>query len=313
MSFLEKQLKGRNTFEVAKFDKNVSSPRVTVIVPTYYDWARLEKCVKALQNQTLSIKEFEVIIVNNAPEDAMPVGFFLPENFHIIIENKPGSYAARNAALEVARGEILAFTDSDCIPQPLWLESAMARLDNGAELLAGKVELFFKSSKLTIVEIYEKAFAFDQKKYAKVGGSATANMVTWSKHFKTVGHFNDALMSGGDVEWGRRATDKGIPIEYASEVIVLHPARSDIKTMLKKKRRVLGGEISKNKIFFKKKVFFTIVKGFFPPREALKLFLKKELTWSEKLLAYLLCYYFKAYSTAYRIALIVGLVKPQRS
>ena len=284
-----------------------------MIVPTYYDWARLQKCVEALQNQSFLQDKFEVIIVNNALEDIAPVSFTLPKNFKMIKEDKPGSYAARNAALKIAQGDILAFTDSDCIPDSFWLESAVARLDQGAELVAGKVELFFKADKLTIVEIYEKAFAFDQKKYASVGGSATANMVTWAKHFETVGHFNDALLSGGDVEWGKRANDKGIDTEYASEVIVNHPARSDIKAMLKKKRRVLGGEVYKDKRYFKNKFILILIKGCLPPRKALKLFFQKELTFTEKSLAYLLCYYFKAYSTVYRLALMFGLAKSERA
>lgn len=308
MSFLEKNMECSNLIVDDRLIKRISYPRVSVIVPTYYDWERLQNCVEALKNQSFSQDEFEVIIVNNALGDTTPQGFTLPENFHMISEHKPGSYAARNAALKIAQGEIFAFTDSDCIPDPFWLESAVARLDQGAELVAGKIELFFKTEKLTIVEIYEKAFAFDQEKYAKEGGSATANMVTWSRHFETVGHFNDALMSGGDVEWGRRANDKGIAVEYASDVIVNHPARYDIKAMLKKKRRVLGGQVNKEN-----NLFLILIKGCLPPRAALKLFLQKEITLKEKCLAYLLCYYFKLYSTVYRLALLLGLKKPERS
>ncbi|MDP3535790.1 MAG: glycosyltransferase [Halomonas sp.] len=313
MLFLDKNIESNISSGNASVKRLVSRPRVSVIVPTYYDWVRLQKCVDALQNQSFSQDKFEVIIVNNAREDIAPVGFTLPKNVRMIKEDKPGSYAARNAALKIAQGDILAFTDSDCIPDSLWLESAVARLDQGAELVAGKVELFFKKNKLTIVEIYEKAFAFDQKKYANAGGSATANMVTWAKHFETVGPFNDALLSGGDVEWGKRANDKGIDIEYASEVIVNHPARSDIKAMLKKKRRVLGGEVDKDKKYFKKRFILILIKGCLPPRKALKLFFQKELSFTEKSLAYLLCYYFKAYSTVYRLALMFGLAKPERS
>jgi glycosyltransferase involved in cell wall biosynthesis len=288
-------------------------PRVSVIVPTYYDWVRLQRCVIALQNQSFSQDDFEVIIVNNASNDRPPSDFFLPENFCMLTEDKPGSYAARNAALKKSQGEIIAFTDSDCIPDPFWLETAVARLDKGAERIAGNIELFFKSDKLSPVEIYEKFFGFDQKKYAQAGGSATANMVTWAKHFETVGYFNDGLMSGGDNEWGRRAKDKGIPVEYTPEVVVNHPARSDVKAMLKKRRRVIGGEINMNDSGLRNNFFLVLVKGYFPPRKALKLFLKKELTLSEKFSTYFLCYYFKAYSTTYRLALILGLAKPERA
>ncbi|MBT2772713.1 glycosyltransferase [Halomonas sp. ISL-60] len=315
MSFykLEIEVECKSAQENAGGVMKISSPRASVIVPTYYDWARLRLCVIALQNQTFPKDDFEVIIVNNAPEDIPPIDFYLPNNFTIITEGKPGSYAARNAALKLAKGEIIAFTDSDCIPDPYWLEAAVKRFDKGVERIAGKIELFFKSDNLTLVEIYEKAFAFDQEKYAKAGGAATANMITLAKNFKTVGFFNDTLMSGGDNEWGWRAMDKGISIEYAPEVIVNHPARADIKAMLKKRKRVLGGEVSKENENIKKSFILTLLKGYFPPRRQLNLFFKKGLPFSKKLLAYLLCYYFKIYSTTYKLALLVGIAKPERS
>lgn len=291
----------------------ISSPRVSVIVPTYFDWARLQLCVVALQNQSFPQGDFEVIIVNNAPDDRPPTNFFLPENFKLISEDKAGSYAARNAALKVSQGEIVAFTDSDCIPDTFWLELAVARLDGGAERVAGKIELFFKSDKLTLVEIYEKFYAFDQKKYAQAGGSATANMVTWTKHFDTVGFFNDSLMSGGDNEWGHRARDKNIPVVYAPEVVVNHPARADIKAMLKKRKRVLGGSVTVNRKGKNNNPLYLIATGYFPPFRILKPFMKKGISLREKCLAALLCYYFKVFSTTYRLALLLGLTKPERS
>lgn len=312
MSFYEKEMQSRQVSDDANGGTRVRPPRVSVIIPTYYDWLRLKKCVVALENQSLAQDDFEVIIVNNAPDDSPPADFHLPKNFIMIKEAKPGSYAARNAALKISRGEIVAFTDSDCIPDPYWLEAAINRLDKGAERVAGKVELFFKSEKLTLVEIYEKAFGFDQERYANRGGAVTANMVTWSKNFEIVGYFNDSLMSGGDNEWGVRANDKGIPVEYAQEVVVNHPARSNIKDILKKRRRVMGGQLNKMKKNSKKSFIIILAKGYFPPMRALKLFSEKELTFTERLLAYLLCYYFKSYSATYRLALILGLAKPER-
>ncbi len=101
-------------------------PFVSVIIPTYHDWERLGYvCTNALfKKQTYPKDHFEAIIINNAPEDSSPE-FNLPDNFKIISESKPGSYAARNKGVSVARGEIIAFTDSDCIPCPDWIEQGV--------------------------------------------------------------------------------------------------------------------------------------------------------------------------------------------
>ncbi|WP_308873672.1 glycosyltransferase [Thiothrix subterranea] len=144
---------------------------VSIIVPTYRDWHRLKLCVNALTAQSYPSNAFEVIIINNDPDDHES-NLNLPENFRLIVESKPGSYAARNAALALATGEIIAFTDSDCIPDKEWIKNAIARLDAGAERVAGRIELFFKSKKLTPAEIFEKAYAFDQISYIKRGGQS---------------------------------------------------------------------------------------------------------------------------------------------
>src|SRR5690606_33493940 len=98
--------------------------KISVIIPTYHDWARLILCVEALKNQSFPQEDFEVLIVNNDPLDKVPAGFPIFPNFSIINEEKPGSYAARNSAIKIAKGEILAFTDSDCIPDKDWLQNA---------------------------------------------------------------------------------------------------------------------------------------------------------------------------------------------
>ena len=112
-------------------------PFVSVIIPTFHDWNRLQSVIDALKKQTYPKDHLEVIIINNDPEDSPPE-LDLPDNFRIISESKPGSYAARNKGISAAKGEILAFTDSDCIPYPDWIEQAVKLLMAGAQRVAGK-------------------------------------------------------------------------------------------------------------------------------------------------------------------------------
>jgi len=225
--------------------------RVSVIIPVYRDGLRLEKCVQALEKQTFPKENFEVLVVNNDPDEVpmLPPSSIL---LKLLNEFNPGSYAARNTGIRHARGDLIAFTDSDCIPDRDWLKNAVeAFADRNIERIGGKIEQFAENeSHSNAVCQYQKFFAFDQKTYIhKRGYSVTANLVVRKEVFERVGLFNDELMSGGDFEFGTRATRSGVSLIYDPKVIVNHPIRSTLKDLVRKKRRVKGGDydIRKNK------------------------------------------------------------------
>jgi glycosyltransferase involved in cell wall biosynthesis len=212
-------------------------PLVSVIVPTYHDWERLSCCLDSLIKQTYPDRLLEVLVVNNDSADHPPE-FVLPDNFRVLTEDKPGSYAARNKGISVAKGDVFAFIDSDCIPHLDWIEKAVERLLQGADRLAGHIDIFPQFTKPNAAEFYDMVFGFDQENAARNGLSVTANMITWSSLFSQVGSFDHTLLSGGDVEWSRRASGLGFNIEYAPDVIVKHPARSTLQQLLMKRLRV---------------------------------------------------------------------------
>lgn len=222
-----------------------SAPLVSIIIPTYHDWARLSECIKALELQTYPFDRFEVIIVNNDPQDPIQDTYYIPANFKIINEAKPSSYAARNAGLCVAKGEIIGFTDSDCIPLPTWIEAAVACFESNPQIdrVGGKVELFISGNKHTLAEAYETVYAFRQEENIKTGMSVTANMFAKKKVFDQIGHFNASMFSGGDFEWGIRATANNFQIVFSADVVVKHPARNNLKQLLNKIKRVASGKL----------------------------------------------------------------------
>ncbi|PMR71871.1 glycosyltransferase family 2 protein [Halomonas heilongjiangensis] len=281
---------------------------ISVIIPTFRDWARLKTCLEAIEKQDASTPSYEVIVVNNDPLDTPPEDFFLPKGFLMIDESNPGSYAARNAALKVAQGTILAFTDSDCIPGSDWLLNGTNHLKRGVDRVAGRVELFFKGDRLSWAEVYEKAFAFRQKKNAAKGVSVTANLFTWRVVMDEVGHFDDHLMSGGDIEWNRRATAMGKTIAFGEDCAVYHPARCTVDELVGKKKRVTGGMHSING-FDKSRLW----RGLFPPVKTLpELMENKSLNAREIAVAFLVYYYLKVYAIYLFSKLELRIEKPSR-
>ncbi|SMX42844.1 glycosyltransferase [Actibacterium lipolyticum] len=222
-------------------------PRVSVIVPVYRHWDTVAICIAALSRQTFPQEDFEVLLVNNDPDVPPPSDMVFPENTRVIDEARKGSYAARNAGVRQAKGEILCFTDADCRPDEHWVARAVTALADvpNPSRIAGKIALEDEPGAAGWVRTYERMTAFNQKRYVDTGGwAATANMCTHASAFDQVGPFNEEHFSGGDQEWGRRAAAKGIPISLREEVMVYHPPRADFGEIATKYRRITGAKVN---------------------------------------------------------------------
>ncbi|AUX64535.1 glycosyltransferase [Escherichia coli] len=242
---------------------------VSVIIPTYRDWERLSKCLNAIKKQRYPAEFIQVIVINNDPFDNNPfINSDEYKNVKFLVEGKVGSYAARNKGLNYAKGEIIAFTDSDCVPDEFWISNAVRHFEENSKCtrIGGKIELFFKGNvSKTLAEFYEQSYAFRQKEFVqRQGMAATANMFSYKKVFDDISYFNDSLMSGGDAEWGVRANNKGYRIDYCDSVTVYHPARESMKQIFIKNRREASGKI-KNK----RKVLINFVMSLLPPLKSL--------------------------------------------
>ncbi|MHB0776589.1 glycosyltransferase family 2 protein [Halomonas sp. WWR20] len=279
---------------------------VSVVIPTYHDWDRLKLCLNALARQTYPENKFEIIVVNNDPEDAPPE---LLEKCLLINEHKPGSYAARNTGIGLAKGDVIAFTDSDCIPDKDWLARAIAQLkESNVERVAGHVEIFFSNEKANATELYEKVVAFDQKNNVRNGVSVTANLIVYRREFFNIGFFNENLMSGGDFEWNHKATQAGLSIAYGEKCIVLHPARSSLRELKRKIKRVTCSTVAYNK-----RPKFFLLRAFAPPiNDFLNIWKKNGMNVKEKALASYIAYHIKLYRCFVRVKFQLGLEKSSR-
>jgi glycosyltransferase involved in cell wall biosynthesis len=220
-------------------------PFVSVIIPVFDDGERLRRCLLALDRQTYPRDRFEVVVVDNG--SSQDVAAVVAGLAGVVLghEPRPGSYAARNTGLGLARGEVLAFTDSDCLPQPDWVAAGVARLTDqpGCGPVAGRIAVFFQdAARPTATELYESLTAFPQRAYVERDHyGATANLFTRRDVFARVGDFCAGLTSGGDREWGQRVYAAGLPLIYADEVRVQHPARRSFGELARKIVRVTGG------------------------------------------------------------------------
>lgn len=90
--------------------------KVSVIVPVYNTAEYLDRCLESLVNQTMN--EIEIILVNDGSTDnsQIIIDRYLkayPEKVKSIIQNNSGQASARNEGMKIAKGEFIAFVDSD--------------------------------------------------------------------------------------------------------------------------------------------------------------------------------------------------------
>ena len=221
----------------------MTAPEASVIIPTYKDWPILQLCLDCLAAQTAPPGRFEIVIANNNPSAEVPATLRLPVNARVIHATEPGSYAARNAALAEVRGDVLFFTDSDCLPDPGWIAAGLSQIATlgPTDRIAGAIVLFAKGEVWTAPELYDRATWLRQADYVAYGWGATANLITRKAAFAAAGPFDGDTYSGGDREWNQRAGTTGSAIVYGPDAIVRHPARSSFEELAKKRRRLLGG------------------------------------------------------------------------
>lgn len=112
---------------------------MTVVIPVKDRRVLLGAALDGLAAQTY--QDFEVIVVDDGSSDGSG-----EEAASRVIAGRPvrvlrgganGAVAARQVGVAEARGEILAFTDSDCVPVPAWLAEGVAAIDRGADLVNG--------------------------------------------------------------------------------------------------------------------------------------------------------------------------------
>lgn len=111
---------------------------ISVIVPVYNTAQYLERVFAALLKQDYPQDAYELIFVDNGSSDNSIAILERFPQIRLFREPERGSYAARNHGVREARGDILAFTDSDCYPVPGWLNAIVRSFSEpGAQVLLG--------------------------------------------------------------------------------------------------------------------------------------------------------------------------------
>ena len=156
-----------------------------------------------VKNQTLS-EDYEIIVANDGADKRITKICDKYNVKMVSISPNQGSYNARNRAIELSKGEYLAFVDSDITVVRDWLGKGKKALER-FDYVAGDV-IIDKSKLKNIAHYYEYCYGFPIKNYMHLRHfGVTANLFVRRRVFEELGGFDKRLRSGGDVEFGYRS------------------------------------------------------------------------------------------------------------
>lgn len=213
---------------------------ISVVIP-YYNDEKIDKCINGLLNQRYPRDRYEIIIVDNNSTQKY-YGKYIAENVTVVEQPERGAYKSRNQGVKVAKGEIVAFTDSDCIIDSDWLKKINSSLNDSSDLYAVQgLSLSTRSNYVAkaINDLYEKIFFEEIVDSNEMYCSRidTRNCAILRKCFDLIGMFNENLLYWGDAEYGKRIVENGKKIKYLPDMNIVHSDINELDLLINKRKR----------------------------------------------------------------------------
>lgn len=192
----------------------------SIIIPAHNAAATLAECLGACLKQTYA--PAEVIVVDDGSTDDTPrIAGQFPVEF--VRQEQRGPAAARNRGARVAKGELLIFTDSDCVPESQWVERLVDCLEEGVVAAGGTYGIANDRSLLARM-VHEEIVMRHWRFGKEVDFLGSFNVAIRKEAFERVGGFDESFRaaSGEDNDLSYRLRDTGGRLRFAQDAVVRH-------------------------------------------------------------------------------------------
>ncbi len=212
-------------------------PMVSVVICAYNAERTMEACLKSLRQ--LDYPNYEVVVVDDGSRDqTAEIAARFPE-FRLIRQPNKGLSVARNVGMQAALGEIIAYTDSDCVVDPHWLTFMVGAMTaNGFDACGGpnyapheegRIEACVSASPGAPCHVLT---AEDRAEHL-----AGCNMVFRKTVLQQIGGFDPQFTAAGDdVDICWRALDAGFVLGFCPAAFVWHFRRNTVKAYYNQQR-----------------------------------------------------------------------------
>jgi glycosyltransferase involved in cell wall biosynthesis len=212
-------------------------PRVSVVVCAYNAARTMDACLAALA--VLNYPDYEVIVVNDGSRDRT---LEIAESYpycRIISQPNRGLSVARNVGAEAATGEIVAYTDSDCVADPDWLTYLVAKMEASGLAACGGPNFPPPEDSLVPAAV---AVAPGGPTHVLLSDEVAEHIAGCNMAFRRevllgLGGFDPVYRAAGDdVDICWRFQDAGYVIGFSPAAIVWHFRRNTVKAYCNQQR-----------------------------------------------------------------------------
>jgi cellulose synthase/poly-beta-1,6-N-acetylglucosamine synthase-like glycosyltransferase len=204
-------------------------PSVTVVVPAYNSQETIAACIESLLNLRYPREKLDIIIVDNGSSDNT-AAIASRYSVKVLREERCGAAAARNRGIREAKGEYVAFTDSDCQVAPDWLSTLVrTALDSKSDAVGGRI---VNAVSTPIARFTEDQRVMNQEDAVRgvmvpFPFIITANALFRRKTLEDVNGFDVAFVDAAaeDDDLGWRLHARGCVFAYAHDAVVYHHHR----------------------------------------------------------------------------------------
>lgn len=196
----------------------------SIVIPAHNANKTLSDTLIALKHQSISPDDYEVIVVDDGSTDETAA---LAHRFGANCINQPnrGPAAARNNGVRVAKGDIILFTDADCIPDWDWIRQMTLPFQN--ERTVG-VKGAYRTRQTELAARFAQAEFEDRydllKKVAAIDMVDTYSAAFRQEVFITIGLFDESfpVANNEDTELSYRLCAAGYLLEFNPRALVYH-------------------------------------------------------------------------------------------
>ena len=236
----------------------VSAPKVSVIIPAYNIALYIAETLTSVFAQTYT--DYEIIIVNDGSKDTEELETSLTPFFDKVIYAKQanaGASVARNSAISLARGKLLAFLDGDDVWLPNFLKSQVNFLEKE------NLEMIYCDAEIFGEELFEgRSFMTDSPSSGAVTTKSlikgTCNVITSGTVLRKnllekFGTFDARIPRAQDFDLWFRLAKSGARIGYSREILLKYRVRPDNLSggsVKRAERNIIALEIIKKKYDF---------------------------------------------------------------